>query len=58
MHEIKSYRKYNFISNLIFEGPYKVLAGKPEKKRPLGRPRRRRKNIKIGLKETKSKGVD
>jgi hypothetical protein len=31
---------------------YRVLVGKPEGKRPLGRPRRRWKdNIKMGLKE-------
>ena len=30
-------------------GAYRVLVGKPEGKRPLGRPRRREKdNIKIG----------
>jgi len=33
-------------------GEYRVLAGKPERKRPLGRPRRRwEDNIKIDLKE-------
>ena len=31
---------------------YRVLVGKPERKRPLGRPRRRRENnIKMDLKE-------
>ena len=31
---------------------YRILVGKPEGERPLGRPRRRRKdNIKIGLQE-------
>jgi hypothetical protein len=33
-------------------GAYKVLVGKPEGERPLGRPRRRRKdNIKISLQQ-------
>jgi len=33
-------------------GLYRVLVGKPEGKRPLGRPRRRREdNIKMDLKE-------
>ena len=33
-------------------GVYRVLMGKPEGKRPLGRPRRRWKdNIKMGLQE-------
>ena len=32
--------------------PYRVLVGKPEGKRPLGRPRRRREeNIKMDLRE-------
>jgi hypothetical protein len=37
-------------------GVYRVLVGRPESKRPLGRPRRRwEDNIKMGLKE---KGID
>jgi hypothetical protein len=33
-------------------GVHRVLVGKPEGKRPLGRPRRRREdNIKMGLQE-------
>jgi hypothetical protein len=37
-------------------GVYRVLVGKPEGKRPLGRPRRRREdNIKMGLREI---GID
>ena len=33
-------------------GVYRVLVGKPERKRPLGRPRRRwEDNIKMDLKE-------
>jgi hypothetical protein len=33
-------------------GVYRVLVGKPEGKRPLGRPRRRREdNIKMDLQE-------
>ena len=35
-----------------FRNTYRVLVGKPESKRPLGRPRRRwEDNIKIGLRE-------
>jgi hypothetical protein len=34
------------------EGAYRILVGKPERKRPLGRPRRRwLDNIKIDLRE-------
>jgi hypothetical protein len=32
-------------------GIYRILVGKPEGKRPLGRPRRRWKDIKTGLQE-------
>jgi hypothetical protein len=38
---------------------YRVLVGKPEGKRPLGRPRRRREdNIKINLQGTGCKTID
>jgi transposase len=38
---------------------YRVLLGKPEGKRPLGRPRRRWvDNIKIGLRDKGWEGVD
>jgi hypothetical protein len=38
---------------------YNILVGKPERKSPLGRPRRRRvDNIKMDLKETGFGGVD
>jgi len=38
---------------------YRVLVGKPEGKRPLGRPRRRwEDNIKIDLKEVGCGGMD
>jgi len=40
-------------------GVYRVLAGKPEGTRPLGRPRRRRKNnIKTDLQEVGCGGMD
>ena len=40
-------------------GVYRVLVGKPEGKRPLGRPRRRwEDNIKIDLQEEGCGGVD
>jgi hypothetical protein len=40
-------------------GVYRVLVGKPEGKRPLGRPRRRwEKNIKMDLQEVEYKGRD
>jgi hypothetical protein len=39
--------------------PYRILVGKPEGKRPLGRPRHRRvDNIKIYLRETGWDGMD
>jgi hypothetical protein len=38
-------------------GIYRVLVGKPERKRPLGRPRRRwEDNIKMDLRELVSMG--
>jgi len=40
-------------------GVYKVLVGKPEGKRPLGRPRRRwEDNIKMELQELGFGGID
>jgi hypothetical protein len=40
-------------------GAYKVLVGKPEERRPLGRPRRRwEDNIKTDLREVRCGGVD
>ena len=40
-------------------GIYRVFVGKPEGKRPLGRPRRRWKdNIKMGLREVGCGGMD
>ena len=40
-------------------GAYRVLVGKPEGKRPLGRPRRRwEDNIKIDLQEVGCGGMD
>jgi hypothetical protein len=38
---------------------YRILAGKPEGKRPLGRPRRKCvDNIKMDLRETGGNGMD
>ena len=40
-------------------GVYRVLVGKPEGKRPLGRPRRRwENNIKMDLQEVGCGGMD
>jgi len=40
-------------------GVFRVLVGKPEGKRPLGRPRRRwNDNIKIDLQEEGCEGID
>jgi len=39
-------------------GVYRVLMGKPEGKRPLGRPRRRWEDIKMDLKEVGCVGMD
>jgi hypothetical protein len=40
-------------------GLYRVLVGKPEGKRPLGRPRRRwEDNIKIDIQEVECEGLD
>ena len=39
--------------------PFRVLVGKPEGKRPLGRPRRRwEQNIKMDLQEVGGGGMD
>jgi len=40
-------------------GVYRVLVGKPEEKRPLGRPRRRwQDHIKMDLQEVRCEGTD
>jgi len=40
-------------------GVYRVLVGKPERKRPLGRPRRRwEDNINLDLQEVGCEGMD
>ena len=40
-------------------GVYRVLVGRPEAKRPLGRPRRRWEvNIKMDLQEVECEGMD
>jgi hypothetical protein len=40
-------------------GMYRILVGKPEKKRPLGRPRRRwADNIKMDFHEMECGGID
>jgi len=39
-------------------GVYRVLVGKPDGKRPLGRPRRRGDNIKMDLQEVGCGGMD
>ena len=43
----------------VGRGVHKVLVGKPDRKRPLGRPRRRwEDNIKMGLQEVGRGGGD
>jgi len=37
---------------------YRVLVGKPDGKRPLGRPRRRWEDIKMDLQEVRCGGMD
>jgi hypothetical protein len=39
-------------------GVYRVLVGKPEGKKSLGRPRRRREDNKMNLQEVECGGVD
>jgi len=39
-------------------GVYRVLAGKPEEKRPHGRPRRGWEHIKMDLQEVEWEGMD
>jgi len=59
---IKSRRmRWAGLVTLIMEsrGVYRVLVGKPEEKRPLGRPSHRwEDNIKMGLQEVGSEGTD
>jgi len=41
------------------KGVYRILVGKPEGKRPIGRPRRRwEDNIKMGLQEVGCEGTE
>jgi hypothetical protein len=41
------------------KGVYRLLVGKPERKRPIGRPRRRcEDNIKMNLQEVVCGGID
>jgi len=39
-------------------GVYRVSVGKPEGNRPLGRPRRRREDIKMHLQEVGCEGME
>jgi hypothetical protein len=49
----------NCTKEIIFIYAYRILVGKPEGKRPLGRPRRRWvDNIKMDLRGTGWDGVD
>ena len=54
----------NFIINTLLllgdrRGAYRVYVGRPEGKRPLGRPRRRRDNsIEMALQEVGWEGID
>jgi hypothetical protein len=49
----------NSISYKMHINAYRILVGKPEGKRPLGRPRRRwMDNIKIDLRKIEWDGVD
>ena len=50
-HVIKS-RRMRWVTHSAHIGAYRVLVGKPERKRPLGRPRHRwEDNIKVNLQE-------
>jgi len=53
-------RWYGFDSRAICMGfVVRVLVGKPEEERPLGRPRRRwEDNIKVDLQELGCRGID
>ena len=62
MRVIKSRRMRSAVHVALMgegRGVYRVLVGKPEGKRPLGRPRRRWKdNIKLDLREVGCGGMD
>ena len=62
VHVIKSrrMRRAGYVARMgAWRGVYRVLVGKPEGKRTLGRPRRRREgNIKMDLQEVGCGGMD
>ena len=60
---MNKYRRIRLVGHLArmgeTRGVYRILVGKPEGKRPFGRPRRRREdNIKMDLQEVGCKGMD
>jgi hypothetical protein len=49
----------NYVKTELRRGAYRALVGKPEERRPLGRPRRRwEDNIKMDLREVGWGGMD
>jgi hypothetical protein len=57
MLQIFSFNKFTFMGER--RCPYKVLVGKPEGRRPLGRPRHRwEDNTKMDLREVGWQGID
>jgi hypothetical protein len=58
-HLLSTPQKHFFVSNTHFWNAYRLLVGKPEEKRPLGRPRRRwADNIRMDILEVGWGGVD
>jgi hypothetical protein len=52
-------RYFPFVSVFHGRGAYRILVGRPERRRPLGRPRLRGEdNIKMELQEVGWEGVD
>ena len=52
MHILQSFEGSEFVYLVTNNGAHRLLVGKPDRKRPLGRPRRRwEDNIKMDLQE-------
>jgi hypothetical protein len=59
MFKSREMRWAGHVARMVKMTAYRLLVGKPERKRPLGRPRRRwLDNIKIDLKEIKWNSMD
>jgi hypothetical protein len=59
MIKLKKKRRAGHVARMMKKAAYRILVGKPEGKRPLGRPRRRWvDNTKMDCRETEWDGTD